>query len=56
MYQSPVQAAPSQAVSREKLNPFETMFHLTATVFTFGLWGVVWWARCHSRKTVTHYL
>jgi hypothetical protein len=52
----PQQQFPGRAVSRQKLNPFETMFHAVATLMTCGLWGFVWWARVRSRKTVTRYM
>jgi hypothetical protein len=43
----------NQAVTRQKLNPFETTLHAFLTVATLGLWGVVWWARVRSRATLT---
>jgi len=46
---------PRRAVTQGKLNPIETMFHLVATICTAGLWGFVWWARVHSKKSVTRY-
>lgn len=51
----PPQYQPRRAVSRRKLGAGETFFHVCATVMTGGLWGFVWWSRCHSRKTVTRY-
>ena len=46
---------PRKAVTRQKLNPFETAFHASATICTGGLWGFVWWARVRSRKSVTRF-
>lgn len=46
---------PRQAKTRTKLSPAETMFHLFMTLCTGGLWGFVWWARVHSRTSVTRF-
>jgi hypothetical protein len=59
-YQSPQsyraqQQFPRTAKTRRKLGPGETMFHLTLTIMTGGLWGFVWWARVHSKTSVTKF-
>lgn len=42
-----------RAVTRRPLSPAETSFHLVMTIMTGGLWGLVWWSRARSRRTVT---
>jgi hypothetical protein len=48
-------AGPRMAISHTKLGFGETAFHMIMTLCTGGLWGLVWWSRCHSRKTVTRF-
>lgn len=54
-YYPPLPYFPQRAVTRGRLNPIETLFHLFMTFATMGLWGFVWWARVRSRTSVTRY-
>jgi len=46
---------PHQVTSRRPLSPIETLFHLTMTALTGGLWGIVWWSRVRGRRQITTY-
>ncbi|HEX6968621.1 MAG TPA: hypothetical protein VF174_07415 [Micromonosporaceae bacterium] len=46
---------PRKVVSKRKMGILAHCFHITMTVLTAGLWGVVYWSRLRAKKTVTRF-
>ena len=44
-----------KAVSKRKMGYIAHTFHITMSVFSFGLWVPVYMSALRKRKTVTHY-
>lgn len=53
--QQPHPQYPAKMVSKRKMGLIAHAVHITLTVCTAGLWGIVYWSRLRAKKTVTRY-